>query len=561
MVQNKSKKMAKEYPTITITVPDNIDYEKLFEKIPFHLDNPTEKKIKKVRESIYLFLSYLYPTKKYDRRYQANSYWKPILMEDFRYITRYLEVIVINILSDPEYPIIDINPSYIPKSKPKSYRLRFEFWYKGCPPKIINITSVISQNYLEKVIPKPMDYNDNNKNSSFEYLFNAYKNDVLSLDPKVHFFIQEYQKHLKSKLSTIKSPIKKKCFEFKIDGKLNKLRNHVKNIEEGNFNAIIKKNNRRLYSELTYCNKEIRKYLKINNNDVCEVDIKNSHLYILASMLNKDFILTNDKNFSLFRIDNKIYNSFNSNHSISNKLLKFNLFKNHYLINNNIKHNDYTMLLYMSRIFDNVDVKSFQNLPFEKGIYHHLNNSLYQGQQNIPYIKKNVMFFLNMKKFRNHNDLVCRMRSQFPTVDETVKIYNGYNKDNKNLSVLLQRVESYLLLEVGVKNVLSKYSDIKFLSVHDSIVVEKKFGEEVKSMLENSITEVTGIPIGLDIKPTHDPLDSMDEIVDDAWSKISASYLKAQRKKRDLKQKKLSSVRLKCSQNQFSKIVRSVLLK
>lgn len=541
----KTTRSKKVYPLIKITIPGSIDYERIFKKIPevykvHKKKDITKRMTEKVKESVYLFISYLYISKNYDRKYSKKGYWKPILMKDFRYVTSVLEGVVLQLLENKDYPIIDVNKHCIKGVKPRSYRLRLEFYYKGLVPKEIEICSLVSEKYLEKITVTPIDFTKKNK-SNFNYLSKSYNPSIISIDPKIHNFITKYKELLIERLSNLRSDKKREFFKIKIEEKINKFKNHLKNITEGNYNFKMSMNTRRCYSELNYCNKEIRSYYKLNNNKVVEIDIKNSHLYILSCILNNDFIKNTTDIFSLSKIDNKTYKKLNKSDNIIN-FNKNNPFINLKLFNNifDLKEDNKTisdklpsLLLYMMRLFAYPDVNEYKSLPFGEGIYDSINEDLFDGEKDKKYIKRNIMFFLNMIKYRNNNEVVEKMSVQFPAINEIVKIFNGRSIDDKNISILLQRVESYLLLEIGIKKVLEVIPNIDFITVHDSVVVEEKYAVQVKDILEKSISGVTGIPIGLDFKAEGDPMNNVEDIVEKSWMGIVNSYRKEGAKRRN----------------------------
>lgn len=99
--------MAKYYLPVTLIVPDNIDYNRIFEKIERHLiarramgSKPkviTTKQIQRVQEAIYLFLSYIYPSENFEFKYGTENYWKRINSRDFSEITDKLKTVVVDL--------------------------------------------------------------------------------------------------------------------------------------------------------------------------------------------------------------------------------------------------------------------------------------------------------------------------------------------------------------------------------------------------------------------------------------------------------------------------------
>ncbi|MCZ2222562.1 MAG: hypothetical protein LC122_02915, partial [Chitinophagales bacterium] len=257
-------------------------------------------------------------------------------------------------------------------------------------------------------------------------------------------------------------------------------------------------------------------------------------LYMLASILNKKFILSKKNSFSLFKLKPNYFNILNKNlnNTKFGRKIIYNQLK--YKTKSISLYND-SLLLYMLGIFENEDIEEYRSLPFSEGVYEFVDQTLFNGEKGRGYIKDSVMMLLNLKNQRDRNSFITTMSRRYPTVSDVIEMINGYKGDFRNLSTLLQRVESYLLLEVGVKNILKEIPDLNFITVHDSIIVEEKYAKKVKEILCKSIELVTGLPIGFKIKPTGNPIDKMNEIVDESWSTMLKRYRKHLRENRNRK--------------------------
>ncbi|SFI10989.1 hypothetical protein [Halpernia frigidisoli] len=533
--------MAKYYQPVNFIVPDNIDYNRIFGKIEEHLTARRIKKvkpkkvtptqIKRVQEAIYLFLSYLYPDENFELKYGERSFWKGIISREFSDITDKLKTTVVDLLTDPKYPIIDENKSYQPNKYSKSYRLRLDFCIGGCPPRAVTIQSCISRNYLAKVTAQPLyfDHATVVGNEGFDYLLNQYDTSILTIDDEVDDFIKNYKELLDSKLSNLNRTDKKEWLTKKSEDKIKNLLSIVSKIRGGEFNEFVHKNNGRLYSLPTYCDEIIRKFIKIKDSrNLVEIDICNSHLYMLASILDKNFIYNKKDNFSLFKLKQNYFNilSNNLNESRFGRIIISNQIK---YKSKSISLYNNSMLLYMLGIFDNNDINEYRSLPFSEGVYEFVDQTLFDGEKGRGYVKNSVMMLLNLKNQRNRNSFITTMSRRYPTVSDIIEMINGYKGDLRNLSTLLQRVESYLFLEVGIKNVLSEIPDLNFITVHDSIIVDESYANEIKEILCKSIKLVTGLPIGFKIKPILNPMDTIEKIVDESWLTMLKRYRKYRR--------------------------------
>jgi hypothetical protein len=523
--------MKKKYDCLTLFVPHNIQFDRVFDNLDYYVEkhnkSNTLQEKERIKESVYLFLYFLYPSPNYIEKYRENGYYKPILSVDFDSITRNLKEITVDILSNPEYPIIEINPSYKVGVYSKSYKLRNDF-FVFCKRKEIIIQSRISKNYLNKINEKIEESNlkflTKSNSTEYEYLFKHFQTDIITIDDNVHDLISQIEQKLLQKVERCINREIRELSLIKVKNKILRMKRCVSLIKNGEYNPTVSINNNRLYSIITESNKEIRRFIKINGNKINEIDIKNSHLYILSNVINNKFYNI-DNQFSIYKIDKILSDKLNNKDTY--KKIRIKLLYNKIKIN---KDNNNTIPYMSGRILNQPDIHNYISLPFREGLYEYLNTLLFNGQMDREKIKKNVMNFVNLAKFRENNLFIREMKDKFPNVNEFVELINGVDSSKGWLAVLLQRTESYLLLDVGVKKVLEELPKINFLTVHDSLLVEEGYSGIVKKILEDSITEITGVPIGFSIRTFDNTFDDVDDLVEDKWMKIKKSVRKERRK-------------------------------
>jgi hypothetical protein len=236
----------------------------------------------------------------------------------------------------------------------------------------------------------------------------------------------------------------------------------------------------------------------------------------LNLILDKDF-LNKSKKINIKSIDNLLYNKLN------NEVI--------YIDNNIISYNNGYIPYMCGTFLENKDVDEFRSLPFHDNIYDYLNELLFQNHKSREFVKGNVMRYLNLKKYRENNLFIRKMKEFFPSVDGMIETINGVDESRGCLSILLQRFESYLLLDIGAKEVLKKIPEINFFTIHDSMVVEEQFAEIVRNILSDIIHETTGKKIGFKIKQYVDPFEKIDVLVTEIWNKSSKKIISIRRKR------------------------------
>jgi hypothetical protein len=90
----------------------------------------------------------------------------------------------------------------------------------------------------------------------------------------------------------------------------------------------------------------------------------------------------------------------------------------------------------------------------------------------------------------------------------------------KRFSYLLQRAESYLLLNVICKEFIEQHPTAPLITIHDGIFTTKEYVRNLNGFVLRRLREITGIIAGCKIKASQ--IDSKPQIqdVENEWAKI-----------------------------------------
>ena len=77
-----------------------------------------------------------------------------------------------------------------------------------------------------------------------------------------------------------------------------------------------------------------------------------------------------------------------------------------------------------------------------------------------------------------------QFKKLFPTIHQFIKTYKKENGDYRILAYDLQKAESNLIFNTVIKKVMKFYPEIKLITIHDSIVIPRKYREEVNQIFE-----------------------------------------------------------------------------
>ena len=77
-----------------------------------------------------------------------------------------------------------------------------------------------------------------------------------------------------------------------------------------------------------------------------------------------------------------------------------------------------------------------------------------------------------------------QFKKLFPTIHQFIKTYKKENDDYRVLAYDLQKAESNLIFNTIIKKIMQFYPEIKLITIHDSIVIPRKYREEANQIFE-----------------------------------------------------------------------------
>ncbi len=154
------------------------------------------------------------------------------------------------------------------------------------------------------------------------------------------------------------------------------------------------------------------------------------------------------------------------------------------------------------------------------------------------YIKRHVMSFLFERNddFRTDNLVIEKIQSLFPELTEFIERFLSYYGNSK-FSYLLQRTESYLILDKVCGYLNRHHPEIPFYTIHDSILTPNRYSTTVQDVMKAEIFRITGKRPQVSIKQELKELD-----IEEVWGKVKIST-----------PKKLEKVRYSILKNNITK--------
>jgi hypothetical protein len=497
-----------------IRIPANIDYDQLFSKI-----EGKEIYKKELIDATYVVLSFLYPSEKYIKATNGFEGFKPINNEEMNKIIRNrfgkVKSLLMDVNSHPTGAILIEKPNYQPGIKSMSYKLNDELFLN--PGEISVVLGSNAEKRLLKFeqegIKKYEDFN-----LKYKFLLDQYESNITIDSEAVNY------------VSTLKTLLLEKVTQFdgdkdemtkRVNDTIKGMISNISAIKKKRFRASISKSNHRLNSVVTRLYRELRYYVRINGNQLVEVDMKSSQPYVLGSILNNSFFIGETSiDYSLSSIYPQLYNQliYIINQSTTDITS---------LIGNSIYNNKEGFPKYfMSGGLDNCkEVQSYRNLPFKEGFYPHLSKTFFNGNFEAQKVKDDIMLVLNLKDLnkRKHIELIEKFKIQFPNINSFIESINNLKSFKAAVAILLQRSESYLFLLVGCKAVNEQLKDVPFITIHDSILIEEQYSELTKQILEQRLHSFTGIEPGISVKVIEDPMTTIDMKIEEIWNELCSS--------------------------------------
>jgi hypothetical protein len=220
----------------------------------------------------------------------------------------------------------------------------------------------------------------------------------------------------------------------------------------------------RFHSNVTNCPKGFRPYLRVNGESLVNIDVKNCQPYLST------IILTDPLKASTFT-----------------------------------ENPAFAMVLQSLKVSHKQDVRNYISLVINGAFYEYL-MSEFAGeglQLDRSETKRQVLRILFARNRSPKNEVNRKAREvfkmRFPTVHQIFSKVRGSEKGDrfssfKRFAILLQRIESYLMLEVVMKRIRRELPEVVAITIHDSIMtgVLTNNVEAVKTILIEELTSFIG---------------------------------------------------------------------
>ncbi len=452
--------------------------------------------------------------------------------EDYNYI--------LDLLSDPTDPIIESNNSWqSPQSDGdvgfcKGYRLTQkyntgEICYKTLPRKFRERIQRHTKDISEQCF---VDFD-------YQFLLDQFESHKFTFTPSVYNYILKFGNTLLSRVEKNNKYQRKMVLNL-----IGRWLYEVERIQESEPWRSVSLKNLRTHSSLTNLNSKLRPFLLCDGQLLWMIDVIASQPYILSTVLSDRFINGTGEGYNLRTIypeiideliDNGILmsldttfqeNGFEYGSTITGKTSSY------YVSNDtggNGKETHSLSFPFMWSLFsDKVDKESidkYRRAPFKEDFYKDLilksNNVSENIDEQREVLKNNMMYILfdDNKYHRNNAWSMLMFYEEYPGVNKWItRMHDSVGKSK--LSYLLQRAESYLVLNGVARQFHEKFPSAPIFTIHDAIYTYPEYLPDLHRMIQEDFYSITGIDVGVKIKPEKPNPEPKLKDVDEVWGEI-----------------------------------------
>ena len=372
--------------------------------------------------------------------------------------------------------IIESNKSYIVGKQSKGYR--YTEHYRSSIPVIMKVNNTT----LVKKLTKSNHINSSNY-SHLEHFINGLRVDVQQAEK--YIYTQYEIKHIEY-LRDVDSFFRNQLHKDVLSQDVPKnpifwLYHQLRSIYKLHNNQLrfkVDDTGYRLHTNLTNIKKELREFITYNGIKLVSVDYVNSQPLLSTILLKKSFWLKdttiNTINHSIIPIKDKEVN-------IIESIIK------------EITYNTYTMIPTFKKRNDSKELNEYTSLCNDGVLYEYLQSNLGMDSSSRKDVKSSVFQILfTDNRFIGQKEAKPKraFRDLFPQVYRILSLVK--RKNSKFLPILLQKIESEILLNRVAKRIEIEEPSLPIFTIHDSIVTTKGNELYIQSIMLDEMCKAIG---------------------------------------------------------------------
>jgi hypothetical protein len=383
--------------------------------------------------------------------------------------------------------ILYTNNRFIPGERCRGYC--FTEPYNGRKLKRIEVKNYILKKNL-RIRAIAWDEKRKDEMRGYSYLQKWWEKGKLKIDQEGAFKWIEHYREKKLKELGQKKRVKKRAEKIQtIHNTAENFKLLVYAINEGTKYYRFSGRGHRFYNPISNLKKELRDFLTYDGKPLADVDISNSQPFLFLMLLRPSFWRSIKVNgpglLCLERLDKEMYDELRSRGVVDHIII----------------------LLKSLEVADNEEnsVSKFTDLvvsgKFYQYIQEHFQPIYHERFDKKEKVKKEVLRILYLDPAENGDvfHLPCQtFEWHFPEVYRLFELIKSI--EHSYFPIMLQRLESFLVLNVICKEISRSHPHIPLFTIHDNIITTKGNEGLVKAVMEQQIAKWTGYTPKVDSK-------------------------------------------------------------
>jgi hypothetical protein len=488
-----------------------------------------------LKYKIYYFLSLITDTNDNYRLNENNGGFHNICSSEIKRVLGNKDFYAIReLLLNPTHPIIEIDNSWHnPNGKNFSgycqgYRIAPKFntgevIFKTLPKKFSKV--IIKYTTKDDIVTAATP--------DYKFLLNQFENNTLSFDPMVYEYVYNFGQQLLLQV---------------IDGNPNQIMRtqnligrwlyYIGQMNEDNIWRKVSDKNHRMNSSVTNLPKLLRPFLLCNGELLNCIDISSSQPYILSSVIQSRFYYDTSVGYNLYTIYPELYKELLENGNIANSTTNISNNIIHYYssitgtttYSTTVNHSSSFMWCNLFTTSELDSINKYTQSPFYFDFYTNVidtyytytNTSLRAAKTDERGKLKSTMMYVlfdDKRNHRNNNHYILIFQTVYPGIDRWInQVHKLIGK--QRFSYLLQRAESYLLLNVICREFNEQNPTAPLLTIHDGVFTTLKHVQKLEGLVLKRLNELTGVLPGCKVKSSQiDPKPQIQDVKNE-WAKI-----------------------------------------
>jgi hypothetical protein len=274
----------------------------------------------------------------------------------------------------------------------------------------------------------------------------------------------------------------------------------IDRIQRKDFHFLLDDKGGRFHSNLTNLKSELRNFLSWKGQKLVNIDIKNSQPLLSLTILDPKWYQESSE-WLTYRQFLSIPNPYIQQSATSNtpgiSYFEFDSFVTSIMIEEFLQ------------LIDNEDINKYKEIVNSGEFYKRLHEKVFKDTK--PFVKEKVkemtfqiLYSHNRFLHQNGNWVDPKTKKKSPSAfpkrlfkklfPSVFKVFEQYKYENKSfLAILLQQIESTLILKHIVPRIASERPDLPIFTIHDSVVTLAGDERYVEQVMREEIMRLTGL--------------------------------------------------------------------